>query len=42
MTDADRETLLTRRAAVREDLIEPQRISDAGYDGAGDVLDRLL
>ena len=33
---------LTRRAAAAKDLLELQRISDAGYDEAGEVLDRLL
>ncbi|WP_020392365.1 hypothetical protein [Kribbella catacumbae] len=34
--------LLTRRAATTRDLRELQRISDAGYDEAEDVLNRLL
>ncbi|MFJ1551075.1 hypothetical protein [Streptomyces sp. NPDC088246] len=34
--------LLTRRAAATGDLRELQRISDAGYDEAGNELDRLL
>ncbi|MGW5277575.1 hypothetical protein ACWEQP_34655 [Streptomyces sp. NPDC004044] len=34
--------LLTRRAAAIGDLRELQRISDAGYDDAGNELDRLL
>ncbi|MFD7341432.1 hypothetical protein ACFV98_36465 [Streptomyces violascens] len=34
--------LLTRRAAATGDLREPQRIADAGYDEAGNELDRLL
>ncbi|WP_329001507.1 hypothetical protein OHA18_00955 [Kribbella sp. NBC_00709] len=33
---------LTRRAAAAKDMLELQRISDAGYDEAGDVLNRLL
>ncbi|MEU2669799.1 hypothetical protein ABZ622_13170 [Streptomyces sp. NPDC007164] len=34
--------LLTRRAASTCDLRELQRITDAGYDEAGNELDRLL
>ncbi|MER5611263.1 hypothetical protein [Streptomyces sp. NPDC002215] len=34
--------LLTRRTASTGDLRELQRISDAGYDEAGNELDRLL
>ncbi|MEU7729982.1 hypothetical protein AB0B78_32870 [Streptomyces sp. NPDC040724] len=34
--------LLTRRAVAAGDLRELQRISDAGYDEAGNELDRLL
>ncbi|TCN35511.1 hypothetical protein EV644_11573 [Kribbella orskensis] len=32
----------TRRAVAASDLLELQRIRDAGYDEAGDELDRLL
>ncbi|MEV0559589.1 hypothetical protein AB0I27_39845 [Streptomyces sp. NPDC050597] len=35
-------SLLTRRAKATGDLRELQRISDAGYDEAGNELDRLL
>lgn len=34
--------LLTRRAVAERDLIGLQRISDAGYDKAGEELERLL
>ncbi|MGW7412928.1 hypothetical protein [Streptomyces sp. NPDC054863] len=34
--------LLTRRATAAGDLRELQRISDAGYEEAGDELARLL
>ncbi|MEV8060600.1 hypothetical protein [Streptomyces antimycoticus] len=34
--------LLTRRAATTGDLRELQRISDAGYEEAGNELNRLL
>lgn len=34
--------LLTARAVTKGDLLELQRISDAGYDEAGHELDRLL
>ncbi|MFI8520899.1 hypothetical protein ACIGEZ_24200 [Streptomyces sp. NPDC085481] len=34
--------LLTRRAVAAGDLRALQRISDAGYDDAGNELDRLL
>ena len=34
--------LLTQRAASTGDLRELQRIADAGYDEAGDELNRLL
>ncbi|MFD6274471.1 hypothetical protein ACFWFI_02580 [Streptomyces sp. NPDC060209] len=34
--------LLIRRASATGGLREPQRISDAGYDEAGNELDRLL
>ena len=34
--------LLTARAVTTSDLLELQRISDAGYDAASSELDRLL
>ena len=34
--------LLTARAVTKGDLLELQRISDAGYDEAREELDRLL
>jgi hypothetical protein len=34
--------LLTVRAATKGDLLELQRLSDAGYDEAGNELNRLL
>jgi hypothetical protein len=34
--------LLTARAVTKVDLLELQRISDAGYDEAREELDRLL
>jgi hypothetical protein len=34
--------LLTARAVTKGDLLELQRISDAGYDEAGTELNRLL
>ena len=34
--------LLTRRAVASGDLLWLQRISDAGYDEAGNEIDRLL
>jgi len=34
--------LLTRRAIAAGDLMELQRIADAGYERAGGELDRLL
>jgi hypothetical protein len=34
--------LLTRRAVAAGDLLELQRIADAGHEPAGDELERLL
>ena len=34
--------LLTRRALEQRNLLELQRICDAGYEGAGRELNRLL
>jgi hypothetical protein len=34
--------LLTRRAVAAEDLLELQRIADAGYEDAATELERLL